>query len=116
MLVKHNLYIKPEFQKATLYSQETLCTIVDGCMKISNLIGYMTRFINEDYDPLKDGMRYYIGFKGNYTNEIQIYKGSYRIPTSKRDMHYVQMTSKTAHLHIQALTNADVYIKSVFLT
>lgn len=116
MLVKHNLYIKPEFQNPSLYSEETLWSIEKGHMLIENLIGYAAGFVKEELEPMSEEKAYYFGFEGSYTNELQIYRGSYRKPINKGNYHYVEVTVIDSTPHIQSWTNSNVVMKRAFIT
>lgn len=116
MIVRHNKFIKPTLKIPSKGSDKTIVRLVNNTLYVDNLETYVANFIDEKMDVTDDNKTYFAGFQGSYTNQIQIYKGEYRDPTNKQNLHYVRVTKIKQPIHIQSFSSADLMIKNVFMT
>ena len=116
MLVKHNLYEKPQLQIPKVAGDVEDVRLEDGYLNIIGLYGILTQLIDDE--RLGDeSLAYTVGFRGNYTGDVRFYKpNGYRKPTSKGDIHYRTDVNAQNLFHIRAFTVSDINIKSIFLT
>ena len=116
MLVKHNLYEKPQLQIPKVAGDVEDVRLEDGYLNIIGLYGILTQLIDDE--RLGDeSLAYTVGFRGNYTGDVRVYKSNtYRKPTSKGDIHYRTDVNAQNLFHIRAFTVSDINIKSIFLT
>lgn len=116
MIVKHNKFINPTLKLASKGSAKTTVRLVNNTLYVNNLETYVANLFDENRDVTDDNKKYFVGFKGSYTNKIKIYKGEYLDPTSKHDLNYVPVVRISNILHIQSYSNANLVIKNIFMT
>lgn len=117
MLVKHNLYEKPQLQMPRVANDVEDIRLEDGHLTIIGLYGILTQLVEGETRLGDESLTYTVGFRGNYTGDVRLYKpNAYRKPTSKGDIHYRTDVNAQSLLHIRAFTMSDINIKSIFLT